>query len=88
MSLVRTKIVNFIFHFRVACITSYYCYVLALTLYYLITSFSATLPWAVCDDNWINVTCDANGTVWQSTFDETTNTTVVNETSTASVYFE
>lgn len=38
--------------FAIFCIVSYYAVLLALTLNYLVESFSAELPWAVCKPEW------------------------------------
>ncbi|ODM92807.1 Sodium-dependent nutrient amino acid transporter 1, partial [Orchesella cincta] len=45
--------------FGTACVLSYYCALMALTVYYFIQSFNAVLPWSVCNPEWIshNVTC-------------------------------
>jgi len=39
---------------------SYYTSLMALTIYYFIASFSATLPWSICDENWEGVICNDN----------------------------
>lgn len=43
----------------VACILSYYTSLIALTLFYMIKSFYAELPWAYCWDKWktLNIHC-------------------------------
>lgn len=33
-------------------LSTYYCSLMALTLFYLIVSFSAELPWATCQKEW------------------------------------
>ncbi|GLG96886.1 Sodium-dependent nutrient amino acid transporter 1, partial [Gryllus bimaculatus] len=33
-------------------VLTYYCSLMALTVFYLYSSFAATLPWAACDDAW------------------------------------
>ncbi|KAM3964487.1 sodium-dependent nutrient amino acid transporter 1-like [Aphomia sociella] len=38
-------------------ILSYYVSIIALCIFYLIMSFQSTLPWAVCDEAWGNVSC-------------------------------
>ncbi|XP_063380652.1 sodium-dependent nutrient amino acid transporter 1-like isoform X2 [Cydia fagiglandana] len=42
-------------------ILSYYVSIIALCLYYLVFSFQATLPWAVCDETWTDVLCVPSG---------------------------
>lgn len=37
----------------VACVATYYCSIMALTLFYLVNSFTANLPWVDCRDDWI-----------------------------------
>jgi len=44
------------------CVLSYYCSLMALTIYYFIASFSSTLPWAVCDPLWEGIQCNENRT--------------------------
>lgn len=39
------------------CIVTYYCSLIALTLFYMIKSFSAQLPWAECWPSWNDVKC-------------------------------
>ncbi|XP_012252388.2 sodium-dependent nutrient amino acid transporter 1-like isoform X1 [Athalia rosae] len=34
------------------CLTTYYCVLMALTLFYLISSFQTVLPWSECWDEW------------------------------------
>lgn len=34
------------------CVVTYYCSLIALTLYYMFKSFAAELPWARCLDKW------------------------------------
>jgi solute carrier family 6 amino acid transporter-like protein 5/7/9/14 len=34
------------------CVLTYYCSLIALTLFYMIKSFAAVLPWAKCWSNW------------------------------------
>ncbi|CAH1972718.1 unnamed protein product [Acanthoscelides obtectus] len=38
------------------CVASYYASLMAITLFYLINSFTANLPWAKCDPSWANTT--------------------------------
>jgi solute carrier family 6 (neurotransmitter transporter, glycine) member 5/9 len=41
------------------CIVTYYCSLIALTLFYMFKSFASQLPWASCWDSWNdgNTTC-------------------------------
>lgn len=45
------------------CVATYYCSLMAITLFYLINSFTSDLPWAECKEEWIepllaqNITC-------------------------------
>ncbi|XP_011144447.1 sodium-dependent nutrient amino acid transporter 1-like [Harpegnathos saltator] len=54
--------------FAAFCVVSYYCALMALTLYYLVESFQAELPWSICRPEWrghcIDVT--SNGSVSNS----------------------
>lgn len=43
--------------FGVLTVVTYYVSLIALTLFYMIKSFSATLPWSYCWDSWSDVTC-------------------------------
>lgn len=36
------------------CVATYYCSLMALTLFYLVHSFTNYLPWAECDPSWEN----------------------------------
>lgn len=36
----------------IICVGTYYCSLMALTLFYLINSFTSDLPWAHCRDEW------------------------------------
>lgn len=46
-----------------SCITTYYVSLIALTLIYMIKSFSMELPWTKCDPKWQNISCvDSDGT--------------------------
>ncbi|XP_053988540.1 sodium-dependent nutrient amino acid transporter 1-like [Hylaeus volcanicus] len=38
--------------FAATCVVSYYCALMALTLYYLAASFQSELPWSFCRDEW------------------------------------
>ncbi|XP_017768589.1 PREDICTED: sodium-dependent nutrient amino acid transporter 1-like [Nicrophorus vespilloides] len=44
------------------CVATYYCSLMAITLFYFVNSFTGDLPWAECRDEWIaeNVTCIAS----------------------------
>lgn len=53
------------------CVVTYYCSLMALTIYYLVSSFQSVLPWSYCRENWNNC-LDAslnisNGTILQNT---------------------
>jgi len=38
--------------FAAFCVVSYYCALMALTLYYLVSSFQSELPWSFCRPEW------------------------------------
>lgn len=38
--------------FATGCIITYYCSLIATTLYYMVASFSAELPWSKCLESW------------------------------------
>lgn len=67
--------------FGAFCVVSYYCALMALTLYYLAASFQAELPWSICRPEWQGFCIDAasNGLV-----PDTQNVTV---RSSAELYF-
>lgn len=45
------------------CVVTYYCSLIALTLFYMFKSFAAELPWATCSPEWSDVLCiDATST--------------------------
>ncbi|XP_045102699.1 sodium-dependent nutrient amino acid transporter 1-like isoform X2 [Portunus trituberculatus] len=45
------------------CVVTYYCSLMALTVFYFIMSFNKVLPWSVCDDAWADNNCvDASNT--------------------------
>ncbi|ERL91033.1 hypothetical protein D910_08375, partial [Dendroctonus ponderosae] len=75
------------------CVATYYCSLMAITLFYLVNSFSADLPWASCNPEWDsvewvkndNITCIASNST--STVSNTTNTTSGSEMSSAELYF-
>ncbi|XP_066249189.1 sodium-dependent nutrient amino acid transporter 1-like [Euwallacea similis] len=54
------------------CVATYYCSLMALTLFYLINSFNADLPWASCKPEWANISWvkDGNVTCISSTSNE------------------
>lgn len=62
--------------FAIICIMTYYCTLIATTLFYLVASFSAELPWARCLESWGADCVD-------STPANTTTTVAQNGTSTA-----
>ncbi|XP_066159041.1 sodium-dependent nutrient amino acid transporter 1-like isoform X4 [Euwallacea fornicatus] len=45
------------------CVATYYCSLMALTLFYLINSFNSELPWASCKPEWANVSWVKDGNV-------------------------
>ncbi|CAL1682501.1 unnamed protein product [Lasius platythorax] len=63
------------------CVVSYYCALMALTLYYLVMSFQSELPWSICRTEWRNYCIDASS---NSSISETRNVTV---RSSAELYF-
>lgn len=38
-------------------VVTYYCSLMAITLFYLFQSFSSELPWASCDPAWADGNC-------------------------------
>ncbi|EFN62067.1 Uncharacterized sodium-dependent transporter CG3252 [Camponotus floridanus] len=46
--------------FAAFCVVSYYCALMALTLYYLAMSFQSELPWSICRTEWRNYCIDIN----------------------------
>ncbi|XP_076640874.1 sodium-dependent nutrient amino acid transporter 1 [Halictus rubicundus] len=55
--------------FAAMCVVSYYCSLMALTLFYLVTSFQSELPWSYCREEWKGQCVDAvsdNGNANQS----------------------
>ena len=38
-------------------VVTYYCSLMALTVFYFIMSFNKVLPWSVCDDAWADDNC-------------------------------
>lgn len=52
--------------FGTACVCSYYCSLMAITIFYFFQSFQSTLPWSRCNPEWEsshNLTCGPNNTV-------------------------
>lgn len=45
--------------FAAMCVVSYYCSLMGLTLYYLVASFQAELPWSYCREDWQGQCVDA-----------------------------
>ncbi|XP_015434041.1 PREDICTED: sodium-dependent nutrient amino acid transporter 1-like [Dufourea novaeangliae] len=60
-------------------VVTYYCSLMALTLYYLLASFQSVLPWAFCWEEWGDVCFDST-----SASNETLN---INKSSSADLYF-
>ncbi|XP_060521687.1 sodium-dependent nutrient amino acid transporter 1-like isoform X2 [Cylas formicarius] len=53
-----------------ACIATYYCALMAISLFYLYNSFTSSLPWSTCQEEWRNVSWLANVTcVASSSYD-------------------
>jgi solute carrier family 6 amino acid transporter-like protein 5/7/9/14 len=46
-----------------ACISTYYCSLIALTLFYMIKSFAAQLPWSFCWSQWKEKCVDASALI-------------------------
>jgi solute carrier family 6 amino acid transporter-like protein 5/7/9/14 len=67
--------------FAAFCVVSYYCALMALTLYYLAMSFQAELPWSICRPEWRNYCISATS---NSSIAEGRNVTVQ---SSAELYF-
>lgn len=38
-------------------VVTYYCSLMAITLFYLFQSFNSELPWASCDPTWADENC-------------------------------
>ncbi|XP_021952468.1 sodium-dependent nutrient amino acid transporter 1 [Folsomia candida] len=45
------------------CVVSYYCSIMAVTIFYFFASFRKTLPWDYCDRSWGGGFCNENGTL-------------------------
>lgn len=45
--------------FAAFCVVSYYCALMALTLFYLAASFQSVLPWSYCRDEWLGQCVEA-----------------------------
>ncbi|XP_046589864.1 sodium-dependent nutrient amino acid transporter 1 [Neodiprion lecontei] len=52
-------------------VVTYYCSLMALTIYYLFVSFQSTLPWSYCREEWAGTCVDASGSS-NVTLDNTT----------------
>lgn len=54
------------------CVATYYCSLMAITLFYLINSFTKNLPWSECNPEWKNhdylgnLTCIPSNSVYNS----------------------
>lgn len=66
----------------VLCIVTYYVSLIALTLFYMIKSFSTQLPWSYCWDQWSDVNCIPSDRKLNSQ-----NETSENGTSSSELYF-
>lgn len=42
-------------------VVTYYCCLMALTVFYFFSSFQTVLPWTVCDPAWATATCYNSG---------------------------
>ena len=38
-------------------VVTYYCSVMAVTVFYFVMSFNKVLPWSVCDEAWADENC-------------------------------
>lgn len=45
------------------CVATYYCSLMAITLFYLVNSFTSDLPWASCNAEWDNVSWVKSGNI-------------------------
>lgn len=68
--------------FATTCILTYYCSLIALTIYYMVVSFAKQLPWSYCRDEW-GSTCKAASV----TISNATNT-AMGQQSSSELYFE
>ena len=73
-------------NYRTCCISSYYCMLMAVAIFYFIASFSSVLPWTVCNDDWEGIRCE-NGTAW-GLEDSTNGSSELKERSIPSLYFK
>lgn len=67
-------------------VATYYCSIMAVTLYYFINSFTSDFPWAKCKDSWLNYTTLRNLTCIDS-FSDLSNVTT-NTISSSELYFK
>jgi solute carrier family 6 amino acid transporter-like protein 5/7/9/14 len=68
--------------FGVLFIVTYYTSLIALTLFYMVKSFSATLPWSFCWEKWSDVVCVPADPRFQ-----TGDGKIVNGTTSSELYF-
>lgn len=54
--------------FATICIITYYCSLIATTLFYMVASFSSELPWAKCLESWGADCVDSTPTVEYNVF--------------------
>ncbi|XP_030768074.1 sodium-dependent nutrient amino acid transporter 1-like [Sitophilus oryzae] len=71
------------------CVATYYCSLMAITLFYFINSFTADLPWATCNPSWDNVSWinENNITCIPSKSNESAGSQTGSEISSAELYF-
>lgn len=43
--------------FATWCVVTYYCCLMALTVFYFFASFQSVLPWSICDPSWADDRC-------------------------------
>ena len=55
-------------------VVTYYCCLMALTVFYFFSSFQSVLPWTVCDPAWADERCYNSSSV--TSFINGTNTTI------------
>ncbi|XP_031829550.1 sodium-dependent nutrient amino acid transporter 1 [Nomia melanderi] len=61
-------------------VVTYYCSLMALTMYYLLASFQPVLPWTFCHEEWGDECFDSTSATHETTFN-------VNKSSSADLYF-
>lgn len=66
-------------------VLSYYCCLVAITIYYFIASFNSELPWGKCDPEWIN--CVDSTPSDEPAHEPVNNLTTIRQTSSSEYYF-